>query len=263
MRRYIILLLVLNGLSSAISFLLRGAQVARVLRRIWRSGACGSQLAAEQDTLDNRREIARPDRASASRPHADAYDRPSRRPQRGDHQPRACRPRTVQPEGSIRSSQPRYQRAAPGEMPHLDTKKLGRIERPSRRVTGDRRDVSRGAGWKVAHCRHRRPFAGGLRADARRREEDHGRCLLEGCRCPLRCPRHAHPAGADRQRQRLPLQALCARRWVSSTALLDPTAHKSMARPSASSRLACGNGPTPEASANSAERTSWLPAFLA
>ena len=45
----------------------------------------------------------------------------------------------------------RYERSAPGEMRHMDTKKLGRIERPSHRVTGDRRDTVEGAGWEVAH----------------------------------------------------------------------------------------------------------------
>ena len=45
----------------------------------------------------------------------------------------------------------RYERATPGEMLHMDTKKLGRIERPSHRVTGDRRDSVEGAGWEVAH----------------------------------------------------------------------------------------------------------------
>lgn len=45
----------------------------------------------------------------------------------------------------------RYERVAPGELLHMDTKKLGCIERPSHRVTGDRRDASRGAGWEVAH----------------------------------------------------------------------------------------------------------------
>lgn len=45
----------------------------------------------------------------------------------------------------------RYERAAPGELLHMDTKKLGCIERPSHRVTGNRRDASRGAGWEVAH----------------------------------------------------------------------------------------------------------------
>ena len=45
----------------------------------------------------------------------------------------------------------RYEREAPGELLHMDTKKLGRIAHPSHRVTGDRRDASRGAGWEFAH----------------------------------------------------------------------------------------------------------------
>ena len=43
----------------------------------------------------------------------------------------------------------RYEHAAPGDMLHIDTKKLGRIERPSHRVTGNRRDRVDGAGWEV------------------------------------------------------------------------------------------------------------------
>jgi transposase InsO family protein len=47
-----------------------------------------------------------------------------------------------------RSDIVRYQRERPGELVHVDVKKLGRIVRPSHRVTGDRRDRSRGAGWQ-------------------------------------------------------------------------------------------------------------------
>jgi transposase InsO family protein len=43
----------------------------------------------------------------------------------------------------------RYEHAAPGDMLHIDTKKLGRIERPSHRVTGNRRDTVDGAGWEM------------------------------------------------------------------------------------------------------------------
>ena len=43
----------------------------------------------------------------------------------------------------------RYEHAAPGDMLHIDTKKLGRIERPSHRVTGNRRDKVEGAGWEM------------------------------------------------------------------------------------------------------------------
>ena len=45
----------------------------------------------------------------------------------------------------------RYEHIAPGEMLHIDTKKLGRIVRPSHRVTGNRRDSVEGAGWEFAH----------------------------------------------------------------------------------------------------------------
>lgn len=43
----------------------------------------------------------------------------------------------------------RYEHGAPGDMLHIDTKKLGRIVRPSHRVTGNRRDSVDGAGWEM------------------------------------------------------------------------------------------------------------------
>jgi transposase InsO family protein len=45
----------------------------------------------------------------------------------------------------------RYEHAAAGDLLHLDIKKLGRIVRPSHRVTGDRRDSFDGAGWEYVH----------------------------------------------------------------------------------------------------------------
>ncbi len=52
----------------------------------------------------------------------------------------------------------RYQREHPGELIHLDIKKLGRFERPGHRVTGDRRGQSNrrgtklgGTGWEYVH----------------------------------------------------------------------------------------------------------------
>jgi len=45
----------------------------------------------------------------------------------------------------------RYEYAAPGGLLHLDIKKLGRFARPGHRVTGDRRQDSRGAGWEYIH----------------------------------------------------------------------------------------------------------------
>ncbi len=43
----------------------------------------------------------------------------------------------------------RYEHDNPGDLLHIDTKKLGRIERPSHRVTGNRRDSVGGAGWEM------------------------------------------------------------------------------------------------------------------
>ena len=47
----------------------------------------------------------------------------------------------------------RYQRERPGELIHIDIKKLGRFERPGHRVTGDRTGQSntRGIGWEFVH----------------------------------------------------------------------------------------------------------------
>ena len=43
----------------------------------------------------------------------------------------------------------RYEHEAPGDLLHIDTKKLGRIVRPSHRVTGNRKDTVDGAGWEM------------------------------------------------------------------------------------------------------------------
>jgi len=45
----------------------------------------------------------------------------------------------------------RYEHARPGDLLHLDIKKLGRIARPSHRVTGNRRDSVSGIGWEYYH----------------------------------------------------------------------------------------------------------------
>lgn len=58
--------------------------------------------------------------------------------------------------GPIRALEPpappcRYERRRPGDLLHLDTKKLGRFDRPGHRVTGNRRQTSRHAGWDYVH----------------------------------------------------------------------------------------------------------------
>ena len=45
----------------------------------------------------------------------------------------------------------RYEHERPGELVHLDTKRLVRFRRPGHRVTGDRTVESPGAGWEFLH----------------------------------------------------------------------------------------------------------------
>lgn len=45
----------------------------------------------------------------------------------------------------------RYERATPGELLHIDTKRLGRIDGIGHRITGQRQHRSRGIGWDSVH----------------------------------------------------------------------------------------------------------------
>ena len=45
----------------------------------------------------------------------------------------------------------RYEHARPGDLVHLDVKKLGRIGRVGHRIHGDRRAAVRGIGWEYVH----------------------------------------------------------------------------------------------------------------
>ncbi len=45
----------------------------------------------------------------------------------------------------------RYERKRPGELLHIDVKKLGRIGRPGHRINGDRTTRVRGIGWEFVH----------------------------------------------------------------------------------------------------------------
>jgi transposase InsO family protein len=59
------------------------------------------------------------------------------------------RVRDLEPAEPIR----RYERDAPGDLIHIDIKKLGRFERVGHRITGDRtgQSASRGVGWEFVH----------------------------------------------------------------------------------------------------------------
>ena len=81
----------------------------------------------------------------------------------------------------------RYEYARPGQLLHLDIKKLGRIGSPGHRVTGDRSHRHRGIGWEYVH----------LAID------DHSRVAFAS-------PGRALRAGVDRQRHVLQVAPLPA-----------------------------------------------------
>ena len=66
----------------------------------------------------------------------------------------------------------RYERAAPGEIFHIDIKKLGKFSRIGHRVTGDRTDQSntRGVGWEICASGDRRPSPSRLLGDPTQRK---------------------------------------------------------------------------------------------
>ena len=74
-------------------------------------------------------------------------------------------------------------------MLHMDTKKLGRIVRPSHRVTGDRRDSVTGAGWEFAHVAIDDHSPARLCADARRQAQGLGHGVPKDDRRSVRPPR--------------------------------------------------------------------------
>lgn len=66
---------------------------------------------------------------------------------------RACKAADVARLPSLQQAVPvrRYEKANPGELLHLDTKKLGCFDKPGHRVTGDRTHNTRHAGWQALH----------------------------------------------------------------------------------------------------------------
>ncbi len=80
---------------------------------------------------------------------------------------RLSRIRDLEPKPPIQ----RYEHAAPGDLLHLDIKKLARIAQPSHRVTGNRRNTVKGIGWEYVHVAiddHSRIATSGIYPDQKR-----------------------------------------------------------------------------------------------
>ena len=105
----------------------------------------------------------------------------------------------------------RYQHEHPGDLLHLDIKKLGRFKRPGHRVTGNRQQNSRHSGWEYVHVAI----------------DDASRIAFSTCM----------PTRLDS------LRCATTAALGSPTSAPDLTHRVPTARPSGSSRLRCVSGP--------------------
>lgn len=109
---------------------------------------------------------------------------------------------------NIEPAQPvrRYEREKPGEMIHIDVKKLGRFERVGHRITGDRvgQSNSRGVGWEFVHFYRRRLARRLLAGLAGREKESAIAFLLSSLIMPSRAAAQQLRHGLTRDNSLLP-----------------------------------------------------------
>ena len=139
----------------------------------------------------------------------------------------------------------RYERAAPGELLHLDTKKLGRIDGVGHRITGERRSANRGIGWDMVHLAiddHSRVSFALIKTDER--GENCAQFLREAvayyASLGVRIDRVMTDNGSGSSLRRSGPPAFS---WASATYERARTRRRPTGRPSALFRPACGSGP--------------------
>jgi transposase-like protein len=150
----------------------------------------------------------------------------------------------LEPAAAIR----RYERERPGELIHIDIKKLGRFAQVGHRATGKRQGCRNvGAGWEFVHVaiddNSRIAFAKIMASEKKRSATAFLRAALSyyenlGIKVERVMTDNA-PATSP-----LP-SADCASGSASSTSAPSPTRPRPTARLSASSRHRCANGPMP------------------
>ena len=120
----------------------------------------------------------------------------------------------------------RYERDRPGEMIHIDIKKLGKFDQIGHRITGDQgseQQPRRRLG--VRPCLHRRRLACGLQPDQAGRAKAKCRGLPQG-RCRL-LRKLGYYRGARHDRQRLLLQIPCLQKHLPA-AVPEAHSHKAL-----------------------------------
>ena len=179
-----------------------------------RGRARGSLLGAASCAASHERGSGRRDRGAAAPADDRSGDQRAARDAALDRLGGAAadRARETQPARAARAAN-RYQRERPGELVHIDVKKLGRIDRVGHRISGnDASAAPAAAGADAALDRlgvrprlRRRRHPPGLRRGAGRRERPHRRRLSPPRGRVLRRARHPRRTRHDRQRLRLPL----------------------------------------------------------
>ena len=143
----------------------------------------------------------------------------------------------------------RYERQTPGELIHLDIKKLGRFAAEGHRVTGDRQaGRSRGAGWEYVHvCIDDASRIAFSQIHPDEKKESALACLEAALAYYASLGVTVTRVMTDNGACYNPSpSATSAARVGSGTSAPSPTHPRPTARPSASSRPACANGPTPK-----------------
>lgn len=141
----------------------------------------------------------------------------------------------------------RYEHPQPGDLLHLDIKKLARFRQPGHRVTGNRQINSDGVGWEYVHLAiddHSRVAFGSIEPDERG---------ISACKALLRAVRYYRGLGVRFERV-LTDNGACyrsrsfrrlARRLGMRHLRTRPYTPAPTARLSGWFRPACANGPTP------------------
>ena len=231
------------------SALRRGrSQMGRALPGGGPGGPAGPFLAAAPALSPDTGRVGRTDRGAAPAALDRPADRRRARPLAGHRQPCSQTPRAEQAQspGAGRAGAPLRARA-PGELIHIDIKKLGRFNRVGHRITGDRTGRnSRGVGWEFVHVcidDHSRVAFTQILPDEK---EASAVTFLKAAVA------YYQSLGVTIQRvmtdngscyKSFASQSL--RGSVSGTSAPSPTRQRPTARPSASSRPRSGSGPTP------------------
>ena len=140
----------------------------------------------------------------------------------------------------------RYERETPGELLHIDIKKLGRFDKVGHRITGDRSQRARNIGWEhvfVAIDDHSRIAFTRMYPDEKKKSAV--AFLQEATRYFADCAcRSSGSSRTTARRFTQPPSAKPASSWASRRSSPAPTGLRPTARPNASSNRRCVNGPT-------------------